>query len=161
MRWFITVTNEFNIKGSLSYHCIEEDNKHFPLWHLSESMAKVYVKREFFYRSHVYVCVQRQYCIRLVTLPVVCCQQHHCSKKNHSEQLNGDALQKSFNIPSWLFWLRVIKASKAILGREESIKWNVPWFSHRNCPPSTRLNIRHNEWHKLLYPLIIKIRIMT
>lgn len=41
------------------------------------------------------------------------------------------------------------------------MNWNMPWFSHRNYPPSTRLNISGNEWHRLLYPLIIKIRIMT
>lgn len=44
--------------------------------------------------------------------------------------------------------------------QESFMDWNVLWFSDTKYSPSMRLNISCNEWHRLLYPLIIKIRLV-
>lgn len=92
VRWFITVTNEFNIKGSFSYHCIEEDNKHSPFWRLSESMARVYDESSSIdpmftsvYRDNIAFDLWRflQFAVSNIIV-----------QNKHSEQLNDESLQK-------------------------------------------------------------------
>lgn len=150
--------DEFIIKTLFSHPCADEDNKLSP--HLFESMLKCLL-REFLYGSHVCFCVQKFIFISALWFLII---DIATLDTRWIDLLSAGALQKEKKPQRSLLniWLRVITSSKAIVGRKESImNWNIPWFSHRNYPPSTRLNISHNEWHKLLYPLIIKIRIMT